>query len=305
MKLVIVGFGQCGSKIADEFSRLNSRAHSRRGIEIVPSVFAVNTDTADLSSLSSVKSDYQHRILIGNRRTSGHGVGKINEVGAEIARQDGDKVLDAIRSAQRFYEADAFLLVAGTAGGTGSGSMPVMAQAIKERYGDKPVYAMAILPFEHEETTEARTVINSATCLKATYSVSDAVFLIDNQRYVKKDSSLVNNMAAFNLITVTRECLNLGLKAGLDLQTMIDVMIVSTGGCWGLTNMAHTLKSGRQTPRPPTPPPDQTSAPLGNKDMDLAIEMAERVGANIPVAKFMEKLDTASEYEAISAAMRR
>ena len=116
---------------------------------------------------------------------------------------------------------------------------------------------------------------------------------------------LVNNMAAFNLITVTRECLNLGLKAGLDLQTMIDVMIVSTGGCWGLTNMAHTLKSGRQTPRPPTPPPDQTSAPLGNKDMDLAIEMAERVGANIPVAKFMEKLDTASEYEAISAAMRR
>jgi cell division GTPase FtsZ len=202
MKLVVVGCGQCGSKIADEFARLNSRARSRRGIEILSGVFAVNADTADLSSLSSIKSDYQHRILIGSRKTGGHGVGKINELGAEIARQDSDKVLDAIRSAEHFYEADAFLVAAGTAGGTGSGSMPVLAQAIKERHSDKPVYALAILPFEHEETTEARTAYNSATCLKATYSVADAVFLVDNQRYVKKDSSLANNMAAINQLIV-------------------------------------------------------------------------------------------------------
>jgi len=198
MKLVVVGFGQCGGRIADEFNRLNKRARFRRGIEIVAGAFAVNTDVADLSSLSSIKSDYRHRILIGNRKTGGHGVGKMNALGAEIARQDGDKVIDAIRSAERFYEADAFLLIAGAAGGTGSGSMPIMAQAIKERYGDKPVYGLVVLPFEHEETTEARTIHNSATCLKAAFSVADAVFLVDNQRYVRKDSSLVNNMVAIN-----------------------------------------------------------------------------------------------------------
>ena len=198
MKLVVVGFGQCGSKIVDEFSRMNKRARFHRGIEIVAGAFAVNTDAADLSSLSSIKSDYQHRILIGNRKTGSHGVGKINAVGAEIAKQDGDKVVDAIRSAERFYEADAFLLVASAAGGTGSGSMPIMAQTIKERYEDKPVYALVVLPFEHEEKTEARTIHNTATCLKAAYSVADAVFLVDNQRYVKKDSSLVNNMTAIN-----------------------------------------------------------------------------------------------------------
>lgn len=198
MKLVVVGFGQCGSKIVDEFSRMNKRARFHRGIEIVVGAFAVNTDAADLSSLSSIKSDYQHRILIGNRKTGSHGVGKINAVGAEIAKQDGDKVIDAIRSAERFYEADAFLLVASAAGGTGSGSMPIMAQAIKERYTDKPVYALVVLPFEHEEKTEARTIHNTATCLKAAYSVADAVFLVDNQRYVKKDSSLVSNMTAIN-----------------------------------------------------------------------------------------------------------
>jgi cell division GTPase FtsZ len=183
---------------SDEFSKMNKRSRFRRGIEIVSGVFAVNTDAADLSSLSSIKSDYQHRILIGNRKTNSHGVGKINAVGAEVAKQDGDKIVDAIRSAQRFYEADAFLLIAGAAGGTGSGSMPIMTQALKERYGDKPVYALAVLPFEHEEKTEARTIHNTATCLKAAYSVADAVFLVDNQRYVKKDSSLVNNMAAIN-----------------------------------------------------------------------------------------------------------
>jgi 3-hydroxyisobutyrate dehydrogenase-like beta-hydroxyacid dehydrogenase len=116
---------------------------------------------------------------------------------------------------------------------------------------------------------------------------------------------LVNNMAVFNLGTVTRECLNLGLKAGLDLQMMIDVMSVSTGGSWGLTNMGHMLKSGRRMPRPPAPPPGQAPPPLGNKDIDLALEMAKAVGANIPVAKFMKKLDTASVYDAIAAAMRR
>ncbi len=69
MKLIVVGFGQCGGKIADEFSRVNARARSRRGIEIISGTFAVNTDVADLSSLSSIKSDYQHRILIGSRKT--------------------------------------------------------------------------------------------------------------------------------------------------------------------------------------------------------------------------------------------
>jgi cell division GTPase FtsZ len=182
MKLVVVGFGQCGGKIADEFSQINARARSHRGLEIIADAFAVNTDVTDLSSLASIKSDYQHRILIGNRKTSGHGVGKINELGAEIARQDGDKIIDAVRSAEHFYEADAFLLIGGAAGGTGSGSMPIMAQRIKERYRDKPVYALAVLPFEHEVTTEARTIHNSATCLKAAYSVADAVFLVDNQR---------------------------------------------------------------------------------------------------------------------------
>jgi cell division GTPase FtsZ len=198
MKLVVVGFGQCGSRIADEFARLNVQARVQRGIEIIPGVFAVNTDVADLSGLSFIRPDYQHRILIGNRKTSGHGVGKINALSAEIAKEDGDKVIDAIRRTDRLYESDAFLLVASAAGGTGSGAIPIMTQYIKERYRDKPVYDLIVLPFEHEEMAEEMAIYNSALCLKSVSSVANAVVIVHNQRYIRKDSSLRSNLSKIN-----------------------------------------------------------------------------------------------------------
>ena len=202
MKLVVIGLGQCGGRVADEFARLNKRARAHRGMEIITGAFAVNTDSADLSGLQNIKPDYQHRILIGGRKTSGHGVGKINEMGAEIAREDADKVVDAIRSTKRFFETDAFLLIAGAAGGTGSGAIPIMTQHVKERYGDKPVYNLVVLPFQHEEDTEDRTIYNSAVCIKSADSVADAIILVDNQRYVRKDFSLRNNLAKINALIV-------------------------------------------------------------------------------------------------------
>jgi cell division GTPase FtsZ len=202
MKLVVVGLGQCGGRIADEFLKLNRKAHSKRGMEIVTGAFAVNTDAADLTGLKYISPDYQHRILIGGRRTGGHGVGKINELGAEVAKEDSDKIVDAIRTARRFFETDAFLIIAGVAGGTGSGALPIVTQMIRDRYGDKPAYALAVLPFGHEEHTEERTIYNAATCLKSLYKVADAVFLIDNQRYVRKDFSLKNNLDKINSLIV-------------------------------------------------------------------------------------------------------
>ncbi|MBE9500976.1 MAG: cell division protein FtsZ [Dehalococcoidia bacterium] len=198
MKFVVIGLGQCGGRIADEFAVMNRRAQSERRVRIITGAYAVNTDEADLSGLTTISSDYQHRILLGGRKTTGHGVGKINELGAEIAREGGDKIIDAIRATKRFYETDAFLIVAAAAGGTGSGSLPIVTQLIKERYRDKPVYALAVLPFEHEVNAEARGVYNTATCLKSVYQVADAIFLADNQRYLRKDSSLKNNMDAIN-----------------------------------------------------------------------------------------------------------
>lgn len=202
MKLVVIGMGQCGGRIADEFLRLNKRAKSKRGLEIVVDAFAVNTDAADLAGLTTIASNFQHRILIGAGKTQGHGVAKICEVGAEIAKDDADKVIDAMRGTERLYEADAFLLTAGAAGGTGSGVSPVMAKVLKERFAEKPVYALIALPFEHEEGVEERALYNTAMCLKSIGSVADAVFLADNQRYIKKDATLKNNINRINELIV-------------------------------------------------------------------------------------------------------
>jgi len=202
VKFTVVGCGQCGGRIADEFALLGKATHVKRGIDVVTNVLAVNTDIADLSGLSHIEADYEHRILIGNRKTGGHGVGKINEIGAELAREDGDKVIESVNATQRFFETDAFLLIAGAAGGTGSGALPVLTQAFKERYIHKPVYNLIVLPFRYEELTEERSIYNVGTCLKSAYLAADAVFLVDNQRFVKKNISIRNNYAKINYMVV-------------------------------------------------------------------------------------------------------
>jgi cell division GTPase FtsZ len=188
MKLLIIGFGQCGSKIADEFARLNRKARIQRGFEVITDAFAVDTDTADLSGLCTIKSDYHHRILMESQRTDGHNGVRMSELGAEITMENSNRIIDAIRSAKRLFETDAFLLIAGVAGGTGSGGISIMAQSIKDYY--------------KEEETEERTIYNAAISLKSIYSVADAVFVADNQRYVTKDSALRNNLTKINELIV-------------------------------------------------------------------------------------------------------
>ncbi|MBR6331551.1 MAG: cell division protein FtsZ [Dehalococcoidales bacterium] len=202
MKLLIIGCGQCGGRLADEFAFMNRRAKTQGGFEVLTNTLAVNTDVADLSGLRNIKPDNGHRILIGTRRTGGHGVGKLNELGADLARADGDKVIEAIKMTPHLAETDAFLLIAGAAGGTGSGSISVLTQLIKERFLDKPVYNMIVLPFRYEETTEDRSIFNVGTCLKSSYMAADAVFLVDNQRYLKKTDSIAQNLARINRLVV-------------------------------------------------------------------------------------------------------
>jgi cell division GTPase FtsZ len=202
VKLTVIGCGQCGGRIADEFALLGKSARVRRGLDAISNVLAVNTDVADLSGLTHIQSDFQHRILIGGQKTSGHGVGKINEIAAELAREDGDKVLESIRATQPFFETDAFMVIAGAAGGTGSGALPVLTQLLKERYIYKPVYNLIVLPFRYEEMTEERSIYNVGTCLKSAYLAADAVFLVDNQRYIKKNTSIKDNFGRINYLVV-------------------------------------------------------------------------------------------------------
>ena len=67
MKIVVIGIGQCGCNISDEFYAVNNYSKSIFGhrIEILTDAFAVNTDDTDLSSLKHIPRDMSHRIVIG------------------------------------------------------------------------------------------------------------------------------------------------------------------------------------------------------------------------------------------------
>jgi cell division GTPase FtsZ len=206
MKILAVGLGACGGRIADEFDRLNKRAKSTQGLEIIVGSIAVDTDAAALSELRYIKSDYKRRILLGIQENGGSGNIAVNTIGAEIFKKEAEKVVDALRLMKRYQEADAILVIASGAGGTGSGGMPIILRSMKERYVDKAVYALVVLPFDHEIQGEQRFIANTASCLKSSYTVSDGVFLFDNQKHIQQDSTLVSNMARINQLITAPFC---------------------------------------------------------------------------------------------------
>ena len=111
---------------------------------------------------------------------------------------------------------------------------------------------------------------------------------------------IVNQLAGICNRIAASECLNLGLKAGLDLQKMIDVIQVSTGNTWRIGKLDYMMKARKLRTAAKIPGGD-----LGTKDRDLAIELAEKVGANIPSLRFIAELDTESSYDAYSAVMKQ
>ena len=200
MKVVAVGIGQCGCNIVDEFYAINNYAKSylHRNIEIVTDAFAINTDEADLTGLRFVPKDKHHRIIIGTMKTFGHGVGKINYDAALVMRGSHTAITDTILKSRKFHEADGIVVMASGGGGTGSGSIGWMVKGLKART-DKPVYAIVVLPFGFEEKGESSyAVTNTATSLKMVTQYSDAVFLLDNERFGRMDVSISQNFSDMN-----------------------------------------------------------------------------------------------------------
>jgi tubulin-like protein CetZ len=200
MKIVALGLGQCGGNIADEMYSMNNYAESifNRRLEILTDAFALNTDEADLGGFAHIPKDRQHRILIGSKSTFGHGVGKMNNVAADIIKSSNSVVTDTLMHSDKFHESDAVMVIASGGGGTGSGTIGWAIKSLKERV-DKPVYAIIVLPFAFEEQGEASfAVMNTATCVNTVLKYADAVFLIDNERYRKSGSNLANTFKEVN-----------------------------------------------------------------------------------------------------------
>jgi cell division GTPase FtsZ len=193
MKLAMIGFGQAGGKIVDKFIEYDQRT----GSEIVRAAVAVNTAKADLMGLEHIPQD--QRVLIGQSRVKGHGVGADNELGAEIAEEDIGEVQGAIDGIP-VHEVDAFLVVAGLGGGTGSGGAPVLAKHLKRIYTE-PVYGLGVLPGSDEGGIYT---LNAARSFQTLVNEVDNLLVFDNDAWRKTGESVQSGYDEINEEIVRR-----------------------------------------------------------------------------------------------------
>jgi len=179
MKLAMIGFGQAGGKIVDKFLEYDEKT----GSGIVRSAVAVNTAKADLLGLEQIPEE--NRVLIGQARVKGHGVGADNELGAEIAEEDIDEIQGAIDNIP-VHEVDAFLVVAGLGGGTGSGGSPVIAKHLKRIYTE-PVYGLGVLPGSDEGGIYT---LNAARSFQTFVREVDNLMVFDNDAWRQTGESV-------------------------------------------------------------------------------------------------------------------
>jgi len=193
MKLAMIGFGQAGGKIVDKFLEYDQVT----GSGIVRSAIAVNTAEADLLGLEHVPEE--NRILIGRARVKGHGVGADNELGAEIAEEDIDEIQGAVDNVP-VHEIDAFLIIAGLGGGTGSGGSPVLAKHLKRIYTE-PVYGLGILPGSDEGGIYT---LNAARSFQTFVREVDNLLVFDNDAWRKSGESVESGYEQINEEIVRR-----------------------------------------------------------------------------------------------------
>ncbi|WP_416840487.1 tubulin/FtsZ family protein [Haloferax sp. DFSO52] len=217
MKLAMIGFGQAGGKVVDKFVEYDRE----RNAGIVRAAVAVNSAKADLLGLKNIPKD--QRVLIGQSRVKGHGVGADNELGAEIAEEDIDEVQGAIDSIP-VHEVDAFLVVSGLGGGTGSGGAPVLAKHLKRIYTE-PVYGLGILPGSDEGGIYT---LNAARSFQTFVREVDNLLVFDNDAWRKTGESVQGGYDEINEEIVNRFGVLFGAGEVKDGQNVAESVVDSS-----------------------------------------------------------------------------
>jgi 3-hydroxyisobutyrate dehydrogenase-like beta-hydroxyacid dehydrogenase len=95
-------------------------------------------------------------------------------------------------------------------------------------------------------------------------------------------TKLVNNMISLSLNVLLGEALALGVRAGVELSTLVDVIQSSSGATWKLgNNYPKFLFKGNFEPG--------FALDLGAKDLRLGTTLAKELGMPLDVANLIEQ----------------
>jgi cell division GTPase FtsZ len=233
MRVFFIGFGQAGGKIVDMFIEQDRKlgTNSFRGI-------AVNTARTDLMGLKNI--EMKDRILIGQTLVKGHGVGTDNVTGARVTADEIDSIINAVDT-RGTHDIDAFVIVAGLGGGTGSGGSPVLARHLKRIYRE-PVYALGIIPAPEEGRLYS---YNAARSLTTLVNEADNTFIFDNSAWKNEGESVKSAFQRLNNEVVRRFAVlfragEVG-KAGIGEMVVDSSEIINTLRGGGITSVGYAI----------------------------------------------------------------
>ncbi|NQE06334.1 Tubulin-like protein CetZ1 [ANME-1 cluster archaeon GoMg1] len=223
MRVFIIGYGQAGGRVADAFLEFAKRT----GQNFVINAVAINTAKSDLIGLKNIP--MEDRVLIGEALTKGHGIGADNELGAKVATDEIYTIQTEIDK-RGTHHVDAFLVIAGLGGGTGSGGAPVLARRLKKLY-EEPVYGLGILPAKGEGSLYS---LNAARSLMTFMNEVDNLFLFDNDVWKTGGETVKEAYAGINEEIVRR----FGILFGAGEANEVGQMVVDAA------EIMNTLKGG-------------------------------------------------------------
>lgn len=192
MQLAAVGVGGAGGRVVEALQHDSAGRQS----PYVTGACVLDTDTATIEQAETVPEEHRH--AFGLEETDGSGTEGDRTAGiaaAEANRVAVRRAIDPLVTST----VDAILLVAGVAGGTGSGATPHIANALTDVY-DYPIYTVGVLPAE----ATPETAQNTLRALQALESVVDGQLLFDTQAWQTTGTPLNQERDHLNAELATR-----------------------------------------------------------------------------------------------------
>lgn len=215
-KIKVVGIGGAGGNAV---SRMHE--YGARGVEFI----AINTDVQDLDAC-----EVNRKIAIGKNTTHGLGAGMNPDVGRQAAEENRSDIVEALRGA------DLVFLTAGLGGGTGSGGIPIVAEAAQE-VGALTI-AVVTKPFMFEGAQRARIANEALVKLKEKV---DTFIVVPNDRIFAIIDKDTPTMKAFEMID---EVLHSSVKGITELLAMTGFINIDFADVKAVTQSAGSALVG-------------------------------------------------------------
>jgi len=225
----IIGLGQAGGKIADAFADCNIPGKLKQKYP----AFAVNTSKADLDALNVIHQ--HHRIELPNSHL---GAMRQPEVGYKAIMQGGamDRVLKVCD--EIFVNVDQVIVAAGIGGGTGTGTIQAVCEALIEK--GYSVIPLITLPRDLDSLEEKKNAVNFLNMFQELIvsSMIAAPIIVDNNllyNHYMKNAPWDTDWKKDSNLQIVKAINEMNAASGIASPTTLDgaelLKLQRSGGC--------------------------------------------------------------------------